>query len=163
MALRELPAHLLILGGGYIGCEFGQMFRRFGSDVTLVDHNARLLSREDPDISATLQDVFRSEGIGLELSAAVESVRAEAGKIALQLKGGRAVRGTHLLVAVGRRPNTDELDCAAAGVALDARGFVAVDDGYATSASGVYAVGDVTGGRNSPIPRGTITGSCSSA
>jgi pyruvate/2-oxoglutarate dehydrogenase complex dihydrolipoamide dehydrogenase (E3) component len=150
MELRELPAHLIILGGGYVGCEFGQMFRRFGSDVTIVDRGPHLLSREDPDTSRALEDVFQSEGIQLELQATVESVAAGSRQIAVQLGrrggGGKELHGTHLLVATGRRPNTDDLGCRAAGVELDRRGFVEVDDGYATTAHGVYAVADVTGG-----------------
>lgn len=149
MELGELPRHLLVLGGGYIGCEFGQAFRRYGSEVTIVDHNPHLLSREDEDLSAALEAAFRAEGIGLELGAAVEGVSGAAGgapEVRLRLGGGREVRGSHLLVATGRRPNTDDLGCEAAGIALDARGFVQVDDRYRTSAAGVYAVGDVTGG-----------------
>jgi len=146
MELQELPRHLLIIGGGYIGCEFGQMFRRFGSEVTILDHNEHLLSREDPEISAALEGVFRKEGIDLALSAQVEGVRLAAGEVAVRTSLGKELRGSHLLVAVGRRPNTGELGCAAAGVELDRHGFIRVDEGYATSAAGVYAVGDVTGG-----------------
>jgi pyruvate/2-oxoglutarate dehydrogenase complex dihydrolipoamide dehydrogenase (E3) component len=146
LALRELPAHLIVLGGGYIGCELGQMMRRFGSEVTIVDRNAHLLSREDPDISSAVEEVFRGEGIRLELPAAVESVRGGGGEVTLHLAGGREIRGSHLLVAVGRRANTDDLRCDLGGVRLDGRGFVIVDDRYATSAAHVYAVGDVAGG-----------------
>lgn len=144
--VRQLPGHLVIVGGGYIGCELGQMFRRFGSAVTIVDGGGHLLGREDADVSMALEDVMRSEGIALELVASVESVRSDGGSgVVLRLKDGKEIAGTHLLVAVGRRPNTDDLGCDAAGVALDARGFVQTDDGYATSAPGVYAVGDVAG------------------
>jgi pyruvate/2-oxoglutarate dehydrogenase complex dihydrolipoamide dehydrogenase (E3) component len=147
MSLRELPPHLAIIGGGYIGCEFGQMFRRFGSAVTIIDHGPHLLGREDADVSEALEGVFRAEGIALELGASVESVGGSAGGgLAVRLRGGKTVEGSHLLVAVGRRPNTDDLGCDAAGVSLDAKGYVVIDDAYATSASGVYAVGDVTGG-----------------
>jgi pyruvate/2-oxoglutarate dehydrogenase complex dihydrolipoamide dehydrogenase (E3) component len=145
--VRELPRHLVIVGGGYIGCEFGQMFRRFGSAVTIVDHHEHLLSREDADVSTSLETAFRKEEIVLELGADIESVRSVGGRGAvLRLNGGKEIAATHLLVAVGRRPNTDDLGCNAAGVALDARGFVETDHGYATSAPGVYAVGDVAGG-----------------
>ncbi len=144
--LRELPEHLVVLGGGYIGCELGQMFRRFGAEVTIVDHNAHLLRREDAEISTSLEEAFRAEGIRLELSAEVESVRKANGSVIVRLAGGREVSASHLLVAVGRRPNTDDLGCDAGGVKLDERGFVVTDDGYATSAPGVYAVGDVAGG-----------------
>lgn len=146
MGVRELPAHLVILGGGYIGCEFGQMFRRFGAAVTIIDHAEHLLGHEDEDVSSALEGVFRSEGIGLELGAKVESARrGDDGAAVLRLASGKEIVGTHVLLAVGRRPNTDDLGCDEAGVALDARGFVVTDDGYATSAAGVYAVGDVTG------------------
>src|SRR6267143_163862 len=145
MDLRELPSHLLLLGGGYIGCEFGQMFRRFGAQVTIADVVPHLLSREDPEISSALEDVFREEGIGLELGAKVENVSGQAGRIALRLSGGKELRGSHLLVATGRRPNTDGLGCDAAGIALDKKGFIVADDEYRTSAPGTYAVGDVIG------------------
>ena len=145
MELRELPAHLVVLGGGYVGCEFAQMFRRFGAEVTVVDHNPHLLAREDEDVSAEVERFFREEGIGLRLGASVERVEPVAGGVRLAL-AGREVRGSQLLVATGRRPNSDDLGCEAAGVDLDARGFVRVDDHFRTSAEGVYAVGDVTGG-----------------
>jgi pyruvate/2-oxoglutarate dehydrogenase complex dihydrolipoamide dehydrogenase (E3) component len=146
MELRQVPEHLAVLGGGYIGCELGQAFRRFGAEVTVVDHNPRLLARQDEDVSAALEAAFREEGIRLELSARVESVSGGAGEVALRLGGGREVRASHLLVAAGRRPNTDDLGCRAAGIDLDAQGYVRVDDRYRTSAPGVCAVGDVTGG-----------------
>ncbi|HET7787490.1 MAG TPA: mercuric reductase [Myxococcales bacterium] len=145
LQLRELPSHLLVMGGGYIGCEFGQMFRRFGARVTLADQNPHLLSREDPEISSALEAAFRSEGIGLELGARVAGVSGSAGDVRLRLEGGKELRGSHLLVAVGRRPNTDDLGCDRAGVELDDRGSVVADDRYRTSAEGVYAVGDVLG------------------
>jgi pyruvate/2-oxoglutarate dehydrogenase complex dihydrolipoamide dehydrogenase (E3) component len=146
MDLRQLPPHLVVLGGGYIGCEFAQMFRRFGSEVTVIEGLDRLLSMEDPEISAALEGVFRNEGIRIEASAAARSVSRKDGQIVVRLDGGKEVRGSHLLVAVGRRPNTDDLGCEVAGIALDKRGFMVVDDGYRTSAQGVYAVGDVTPG-----------------
>jgi pyruvate/2-oxoglutarate dehydrogenase complex dihydrolipoamide dehydrogenase (E3) component len=146
MNVREVPPHLLILGGGYIGCEFGQMFCRFGSRVTIVDHSGHLLGREDAEVSAALEDVFRKDGIGLELNAKVVQVSGSAGAIDLRLDSGKEVRGSHLLVAVGRRPNTDDLGCDKGNVALDAKGFVVADDEYRTSAPGVYAVVDVIGG-----------------
>jgi pyruvate/2-oxoglutarate dehydrogenase complex dihydrolipoamide dehydrogenase (E3) component len=147
MELTQLPRHLVVLGGGYIGCEFAQMFRRFGSDVTVVQRGPHLLDREDPEISEELEKVFRSDGIALHLGARVGRARRErADTIAVELEGGARLVGSHLLAAVGRRPNTDDLGCDAAGVRLNPKGFVEVDDHYRTSAPGVYAVGDVTGG-----------------
>jgi pyruvate/2-oxoglutarate dehydrogenase complex dihydrolipoamide dehydrogenase (E3) component len=147
MELEDLPAHLIVLGGGYIGCEFAQMFRRFGSAVTVVQRGPHLLDREDEDVSQELEEVFRAEGIELLLGARVARAFAGAGSlVGVGLEDGRELVGSHLLAAVGRQPNTDDLGCAAGGVRLDAKGFVAVDDQYRTSAPGVYAVGDVTGG-----------------
>jgi pyruvate/2-oxoglutarate dehydrogenase complex dihydrolipoamide dehydrogenase (E3) component len=145
LQLRHLPSHLLILGGGYIGCEFGQMFRRFGAPVTIADGGNHLMAREDPEISSALEGAFRSEGIALELGVKVAGVSGSAGDIRLRLEGGKELRGSHLLVATGRRPNTDDLGCDKAGVALDDKGSVVADDRYRTSAEGVYAVGDVLG------------------
>jgi pyruvate/2-oxoglutarate dehydrogenase complex dihydrolipoamide dehydrogenase (E3) component len=146
MELTAIPEHLLVLGGGYIGCEFAQMYRRFGARVTVLDPGDQLLGREDPDVAAEVAAVFRREGIDLRLGARAARVEGSAGALRLTLEGGGVLEGSHLLVATGRRPNTDDLGCAAAGVALDGRGFVPVDDHYRTSAAGVYAVGDVTGG-----------------
>lgn len=146
MELRSVPEHLLVLGGGFIGCEFGQAFRRFGAEVTIVDQAAHLLSAEDADVSAAIEDVFRSEGITLCLGARARSIRRHGPDVELELAGDDRVTGSHLLVAVGRKPNTDDLACERAGVDLDERGFIRVDDCYRTSAAGVYATGDVNGG-----------------
>ena len=146
MDLRALPRHLVVLGGGYIGCEFAQMFRRFGSEVTVVESMDRLMSLEDPDSSAALQGVFEAEGITLALGAKATHVSGVGGDVVVRLDSGREVRGSHLLVAVGRRPNTEDLGCEAAGIDRDPRGHIPVDDHYKTSAEGVYAVGDVTPG-----------------
>jgi pyruvate/2-oxoglutarate dehydrogenase complex dihydrolipoamide dehydrogenase (E3) component len=145
MELLTLPGHLLVLGGGYVGCEFAQMFRRFGSPVTVVDRSQRLLSHEDPEVSTALEAVFRAEGIELHLGESIERIEAQGSGVAMRLGHGRELRASHLLVATGRRPNTDDLGCDAGGVKLDAHGFVVIDDGYLTSAPGVYAVGDVSG------------------
>jgi pyruvate/2-oxoglutarate dehydrogenase complex dihydrolipoamide dehydrogenase (E3) component len=144
--LRRAPRRLLVLGGGYVGCEMAQMFRRFGSDVVIVHEGEHLLSREDDDVSSSIEDVFRAEGIELVLHASATVVRTDGGEIAMTLADGSVVRGSHLLVAVGRKANTDALGCDAGGVRLDARGNVVADEYYATSAPGVYAVGDVLGG-----------------
>ena len=146
MELSAVPRHLVVLGGGYIGCEFAQMFRRFGSDVTIVESMDRLMSHEDPESSAALRGVFESEGIELALGAKAASVSGTADDLRVRLDSGGDVTGSHLLVALGRRPNTDDLGCDAAGIARDPRGYIPVDDHYKTSAEGVYAVGDVTPG-----------------
>lgn len=145
LALDALPRRLVVLGGGYIGCELGQAFRRLGSEVAIVDPH-RLMGREDDDVSAALEEAFRADGVEVLLGSAAAAVeRTEAG-VALVLEDGRRVEGTHLLVATGRAPNTAELGCEAAGVALDGRGFVEVDDAFRASADGVYAIGDCTPG-----------------
>ncbi len=146
MELRRVPRHLLVLGGGYIGCEFAQMFRRFGARVTVVDEAERLLSMEEPEASEALADVFRGEGIHLMMKARATAVTKTARGITVSLRGGRQITGSHLLVAVGRRPNTDDLGAEAAGIRLDAKGYIEVDERYRTSAEGVYAVGDCTPG-----------------
>lgn len=146
MELRTLPEHLVVLGGGYIGCEFGQMFARFGSAVTIINRGPHLLDREDPDVSEALEDALRAEGLTLKLGVAVQEIDGRDGRARVRCGDGTVVEGSHLLVAVGRVPNTDELGCDAAGIALEQRGFIKVDDRYATSAPGIYAVGDVTGG-----------------
>jgi pyruvate/2-oxoglutarate dehydrogenase complex dihydrolipoamide dehydrogenase (E3) component len=145
MELETLPEHLLVLGGGYVGSELAQLYRRLGALVTIVDRAPHLLSQEDPEVSAVLEEVFAGERIGLELGASVEGVEQRSAGVAVRLSGGRDLRGSHLLVATGRRPNTDDLGCEAGGVPLDERGFVIIDDRYQTSAHGVYAVGDASG------------------
>lgn len=146
MEVREPPAHLVIMGGGYIACEFGQMFRRFGSEVTIIERHEHLLAREDVEISEALEEAFRSEGVGLVLGAEATEVSSHDGALTVRCGGGQQTSGSHLLVAVGRVPATDGLNAEAAGVELDERGFIMVDDGYRSSADGIYAVGDCTGG-----------------
>jgi pyruvate/2-oxoglutarate dehydrogenase complex dihydrolipoamide dehydrogenase (E3) component len=146
MALRRVPDRLVVLGGGYIGCEMGQMFRRFGAEVIIIEAGDHLLGREDADVAATLQDVFRNEGIELKLGSRAVEVGKVDGEIVVKVPDGSQVRGSHLLVALGRKPNTDDLGCEAGGVRLDQRGYIVADEYYATSAPGVYAVGDVLGG-----------------
>ncbi|HEX3697638.1 MAG TPA: mercuric reductase [Polyangia bacterium] len=142
MDLPSLPEHLMVLGGGYVGCEMGQMFRRFGSRVTIIERAPHLLAALDDDVGAAITEVFRDEGITVEASAEVTGLASVDGGVAVTLGGGRELRGTHLLVASGRRPNTDDLDCDRAGIALDPKGFVVADDRYRTSADGIFAVGD---------------------
>jgi pyruvate/2-oxoglutarate dehydrogenase complex dihydrolipoamide dehydrogenase (E3) component len=146
MQLPAVPEHLIVLGGGYIGCEFGQMFRRFNARVTIVNRGPHLLDREDEDISESIEGVFRDEGIDIITGREVARVERDGAAVVATLADGTRIRGSHLLVAVGRTANTDSLGCAAAGIETDPRGFIKVDARYRTSAAGVYAVGDVTGG-----------------
>jgi pyruvate/2-oxoglutarate dehydrogenase complex dihydrolipoamide dehydrogenase (E3) component len=148
MELDRVPEHLLVLGGGYVGLEFGQMFRRFGSQVTIIQRGPKLLSQEDPDIAEAVAEVMRQDGIEVLVNASAEGVRGNGSGIELRLDGqtSRTVSGSHLLVAVGRRPNTDMLNLPAAGVDTDTRGFVKVNERLETSAPDVYAMGDVNGG-----------------
>jgi pyruvate/2-oxoglutarate dehydrogenase complex dihydrolipoamide dehydrogenase (E3) component len=150
MELDELPEHLIILGGGYIGLEFGQMFRRFGSEVTIVQRAARLLKIEDEDVSDEVTAIFREEGITVLTSSTPVGVEpADGGRLRLTVRtegGERQVEGSHLLSATGRIPNTEALAPEAAGVRLDDRGFIEVDEHLETSVPGVYAMGDVKGG-----------------
>ena len=146
LALRTLPRHLLVLGSGYIGCELGQMMRRLGAAVTIVAPSERLLSHEDPDVSDALAGAFRAEEITLALGKKVERVSRQDDGVVLSLAGGEVLRGSHLLVATGRRPNTDDLGCEQAGIALTSDGHIQVDERYETSARGTFAVGDCTPG-----------------
>ncbi len=149
MELDELPRRLLVLGGGYVGLEFGQMYRRFGAEVALVQRGAQLLPREDPDVAAAVRAILEEDGIEVILEADARRVRGAAGDLELEVEtaaGPQTLHGSHLLVAVGRTPNTQDLGLDAAGVEVDARGFVRVDSRLRTSAEGVFALGDVTGG-----------------
>jgi pyruvate/2-oxoglutarate dehydrogenase complex dihydrolipoamide dehydrogenase (E3) component len=149
MELSTVPEHLLILGGGYIGLEFGQMFRRFGSAVTVVQRGKQLLAREDPDVADEVHKLLREDGIEILLQTEATRVQAAARGVALQLRGpsgDRTVAGSHLLVAVGRVPNNDRLNLGAAGVQVDARGFIRVNDRLETNVPGIYALGDAKGG-----------------
>jgi len=149
LALEELPAHLAIVGGSYVGLEFAQVFRRFGSQVTVIEQNERLLPREDPEAAAEVQAVLESEGIRFELGACCFGLEegAQHGR-ALTFRRGeqpQRVAATHVLVAVGRQPNTDDLGLEHAGVARDARGYVPVDGQLRTNVPGIWALGDVNG------------------
>jgi len=150
LQLRELPAHLLVIGGGYIGLEFGQMFRRFGSDVTIVHRDDHILPREDADVTLELQKALEKEGIRFLLQARPVAVDRHDGQIVLQVEtaggSGTAVLGSHLLIATGRRPNTDELGLESTGVQLTPEGFVKVNGRLETNVPGIWALGDVKGG-----------------
>jgi pyruvate/2-oxoglutarate dehydrogenase complex dihydrolipoamide dehydrogenase (E3) component len=149
LELDELPEHLLVLGGGYVGLEFGQMFRRFGSRVTVVQAAPRLMGREDADVADEVAAILREDGIEILLdTSAVAAERSTDGATRLTVRGPdgeRTLVGSHLLVAAGRAPNTEALKLDAAGIAIDARGFVKVDERLQTSVTGVYAIGDVAG------------------
>jgi pyruvate/2-oxoglutarate dehydrogenase complex dihydrolipoamide dehydrogenase (E3) component len=149
MELTEIPERLIVLGGGYIGIEFGQMFRRFGSRVTVLHNQAQILPREDPEIAAELQRILEGEGIEFRLN--VQATRVEHGKGSVKVsvtnvQESAEIAGTHLLVAVGRRPNTDDLVLDAAGIETDKTGFIRVNGRLETNVPGVWALGDVKGG-----------------
>ncbi|HEV8482512.1 MAG TPA: mercuric reductase [Blastocatellia bacterium] len=149
MELDVLPEHLLVLGGSYIGLEFGQMFRRFGSRVTVIQRGKRLLSREDPDLTDAVATIVAEDGVTVQFITDAVRVEQAAGQINLIVRtsdGEKTLTGSHLLVAVGRTPNTEQLNLAAAGVKTDSHGFVEVNERLETSASGIYAMGDVKGG-----------------
>ncbi len=149
MEISELPAHLLVLGGGYVGLEFAQMFRRFGSRVTVIQHGEQLLPMEDRDIADEIAAILREDGIEILLEAKTESsasLKLGVG-LSVKVKGEtRTLEGTHLLVATGRRPNTEKLNLEAAGIATDNHGYIRANEKLETTAPGVYAVGDVKGG-----------------
>jgi pyruvate/2-oxoglutarate dehydrogenase complex dihydrolipoamide dehydrogenase (E3) component len=149
MQLDTLPEHLLIVGGSYIGLEFAQMYRRFGSKVTVVEYGDRLIAREDPDVSKEVQAILEREGVVFLLSARDAKVnKADDRQIHVTLNSNGAARelhGSHLLAAVGRKPNTDELGLQAAGIETDKRGFITTDEQLRTNVEGVWALGDVNG------------------
>jgi pyruvate/2-oxoglutarate dehydrogenase complex dihydrolipoamide dehydrogenase (E3) component len=150
MELDELPEHLIILGGGYIGLEFGQMFRRFGSEVTIVQRGARLLKIEDEDVSDEVATILRDDGITVLTSSTpvrVEPADGNRARLTVRTEDGeRQLDGSHLLSAIGRTPNTEALTPEAAGIRLNDHGFIDVDEYLETSVPGVYAMGDVTAG-----------------
>lgn len=149
MELDTVPEHLLVLGGGYIGLEFGQMFRRFGSRVTVVHQGHQLLDHEDPDVAAEVFKLLTEDGMEILLNAKTTQVSGSAGNIQLQIEAAGArktLTGSHLLLAAGRVPNSDALQLEKAGIATDAHGYVKVNDRLETNVAGVYGIGDVKGG-----------------
>jgi pyruvate/2-oxoglutarate dehydrogenase complex dihydrolipoamide dehydrogenase (E3) component len=150
MELDEVPEHLLVLGGSYVGLEFAQMFRRFGSEVTVVQRGRQLMSREDTDVAEAVAQIMREDGIEVLLETQTRRAeRGDDGEIRLTLsgpEGERTLEGSHLLVAAGRPPNTDKLNLDAAGVQTDRRGQIKVNERLETTVPGVWALGDVKGG-----------------
>src|SRR5262249_34098099 len=143
------PSHLVILGGGYVGLEFAQAMRRFGSQVTIVQHGGQLLEREDADVAEGMSQILRDEGIDVLLSCEVQKVSGRSGeslRIDIRQNGAaRTIEASDLLVSAGRTPNTDQLNAAAANIELDARGYVRVDERLRASAENVRAMGDCAG------------------
>ena len=150
MELEALPKHLLIMGGGYIAIEFGQMFRRYGSQVTIIERGEQLLVREDSDVAEEVYKILREDGIDVRLKARASRVETnQQAEIELTVSGdgGEAtVKGSHLLIATGRRPNVDHLNLGAAGVEVDEKGYVKVNDRLETNVPGIYAIGDIKPG-----------------
>jgi pyruvate/2-oxoglutarate dehydrogenase complex dihydrolipoamide dehydrogenase (E3) component len=148
MELTEVPEHLVVLGGGYIGLEFGQMFRRFSSRVTIVHNGSQVLAREDADVAAELQKAVEAEGVRFVLNARTTRVEQQNGQVKLTVQAGNAeaVTGSHLLVATGRRPNSDDLGLEKAGVQTDPHGYIRVNNRLETGVPGIWALGDVKGG-----------------
>jgi len=150
MEMDQLPEHLIVVGGSYIGLEFAQMYRRFGSRVTVIEYGDRLIAREDPDVSREVQAILEREGVKFHLGVRCAKVAPAHGsariRIALNSNGAaHEVEGSHLLAAVGRRPNTDDLGLERAGIAVDAGGYIKVDDQLRTNVDGVWALGDCNG------------------
>jgi pyruvate/2-oxoglutarate dehydrogenase complex dihydrolipoamide dehydrogenase (E3) component len=149
LALDRVPEHLVVVGGSYVGLEFAQVFRRFGAAVTVVEAKPHLISREDVDVSTAIEDILRAEGITLRLSATCIGLGPHERGVAINVECAEGeeplVVGSDLLLAVGRRPNTDDLGLERAGVVTDARGFITVDDTLATNVPGIWALGDCNG------------------
>lgn len=148
MQVDYLPEHLIIIGGSYIGLEFGQMYRRFGSQVTIVEMGPRLIQRDDEDVSEAVKDILENEGIHIRLNAECMAAEKRGDQIQVKLdcdRGDKAVTGSHLLLAVGRVPNTHDLGLDKAGIETDKRGYIQVDDQLRTNVSGVWALGDCNG------------------
>nr|WP_199043200.1 FAD-containing oxidoreductase [Dyella sp. ASV24] len=148
LQLDALPRHLAVIGGSYIGLEYAQMFRRFGSNVTIVERQSRLIAREDEDVSETIQSIMEAEGIHVRTNAECIAFAPHAEGSIVKVdctSGDREIVASHVLLAVGRRPNTDDLGLEHAGVKTDAHGYIVVDDGLATNVPGIWAMGDCNG------------------
>ncbi len=148
MEVDFLPDHLIVIGGSYIGLEFGQMYRRFGSRVTVIDRNPRLVKREDEDVSDAIKEILENEGIAIHLNAECMTVENRGAQVAVKLdcaQGDNEIVGSHLLLAVGRVPNTEDLSLDKAGIETDKRGYIKVDDQLRTNVEGIWALGDCNG------------------
>jgi pyruvate/2-oxoglutarate dehydrogenase complex dihydrolipoamide dehydrogenase (E3) component len=148
MDVDFLPEHLIVIGGSYIGLEFAQMYRRFGSEVTIVEMGPRLIQREDEDVSEAINTILVNEGINIRLSAECIALEKRGDKVAVNVdckSGDKTVVGSHALLAVGRVPNTEDLGLENAGIAVDRRGYIQVDDQLRTNVPGIYALGDCNG------------------
>ena len=149
LQLEKLPGHLIIIGASYVGLEFGQMFRRFGSKVTIVEKGPKIIGREDDEITGQILEFLKEEGIEFRLnSTCVQGIKNKDGSVTVKLEcdeGDPEITGSHILLAVGRRPNTDTLNPEAGGIETDERGYIKVDDYLETSVKGVYALGDCNG------------------
>ena len=148
MEVDFLPEHLIIIGGSYIGLEFGQMYRRFGSEVTIVERLSRLISRDDEDVSTAVQEIVENEGVNVRVESECITAEKRGDQVVVGLDcetGDREAVGSHLLLAVGRSPNTDDLGVGEAGLAVDERGYIQVDDQLRTNVPGVWALGDCNG------------------
>jgi pyruvate/2-oxoglutarate dehydrogenase complex dihydrolipoamide dehydrogenase (E3) component len=143
--LESVPAHLVVIGGSYVGLEFAQIFRRFGSAVTVIEAGPRLIGREDPEISAAVREILEAEGIRIRLGAKTTKVAAGIEIHVEDANGIDRIEASHLLLAVGRKPNTDDLGLESAGVSVDSRGYISVDDRLLTSAPGIWALGECNG------------------
>jgi pyruvate/2-oxoglutarate dehydrogenase complex dihydrolipoamide dehydrogenase (E3) component len=148
MDVNFLPEHLVVVGGSYVGLEFAQMYRRFGSEVTVVEMGKHLIQREDEDVSEAVRTILENEGIAIRLEAKCVSLKKDGDKIAVDVdcsSGDKAVFGSHALLAVGRIPNTADLGLEKAGIKMDERGYIVVDDQLRTNVDGIYALGDCNG------------------
>ncbi|MFL4978929.1 MAG: FAD-containing oxidoreductase [Xanthobacteraceae bacterium] len=148
MDVDFLPSHLVVLGGSYIGLEFAQIYRRFGSEVTVIESAPRLIPREDEDVSSAVAEFLIDEGIDVRLASEVVGVERQGNRIAVNIRSAGTISqvvGTHVLVAIGRRPNTDDLGLDKAGIATDPRGYIEVDDQLRTNVPGIWAMGDCNG------------------
>jgi pyruvate/2-oxoglutarate dehydrogenase complex dihydrolipoamide dehydrogenase (E3) component len=146
LELTQLPEHLLIIGGSYIGLEFGQMFKRFGSKVTLIERGDRLISKEDQNVSDAIAEILQAEGIEIEFNATEVTVYQDGDGILMKIKGSqKEIKGSHVLVAVGRSPNTDTLQLKNTSIAFDEKGYLTVDDYCKTNVEGIFAIGDCNG------------------